>query len=382
LDFDGIDGRLEIATEDLDGLGKLFGAELPDRLPLTAKGHLLRRGDDWRLETGTGAIAGAAYEGTFALAEGTGREANAFRIALSLDDLNLDRLVRSPRPASTPPSRAAAEPRRDWRDWRLPAPTEQDDRVEAAVKARRVTLGGLLLQDLSLHLSTAPGRVALAPVSASLLGGRVEGSVTATAEGPRRRLAVALASGGLDAEQVLRLTPANGRPLAGHLDLRADLAGTGAKLGDAVATARGHLVAAMTGGQVSRSLFRAAATDLAALFDEARGRLPLACLLAVAEVRDGVATIAPFRLRTSEGTLFAGGRADLPRNTVDATIRTERTGFLALDVPLHVTGRLDSPTVSPVIASAADAWKAQAASVLDRLPPALGKRVAENGCVR
>lgn len=370
LDFDGIDGRLDVAAEDLGGLAKLFGSELAGGVSLKAGGHLLRDGDRWQLEALAGTLAGAAIDGSLLLAEGAGKEPNAVRLSLAAADIDLDRLAR--RPGASP----------DWRTWTLPAPTAQDDRLDAVLKAQRATLAGLPVQDLSLQIATAPGRVTLAPISLSTLGGRIQASVTALAEGPRRRMALTLGATDLVAGRFLSLLRGRGRPLTGRLDLAIDLAGAGARLGDAAASAAGHAVLTMGEGQVSRSLFRAASTDILALFDDDRGRLPLACLLAVADIREGIATVAPLRLRTPEGTLFAGGRIDIARNAIDGVVRSEQTGFFALDLPLQVSGRLDSPSVTPVPVSSSDAWKARGAAALTRLPPALRGRATENACAR
>jgi hypothetical protein len=128
---------------------------------------------------------------------------------------------------------------------------------------------------------------------------------------------------------------------------------TGATLSDAVKTSSGEAVLAMTGGRISRDLVERASTDLRTLFRAGEGSMPISCLLAIATLRDGLATIAPLRLRTPETTLVGGGQVNLVSETVDMALRPEAgaTSLLALKLPLRISGDFGDLHIGPSFAA-------------------------------
>ena len=83
--------------------------------------------------------------------------------------------------------------------------------------------------------------------------------------------------------------------------------------------------------------------------------MPVSCLLGIAVLRNGVATIAPLRLRTPETTLVGGGQVDLVNGKVDMTVKTEAgsTSLLALKLPLRISGDFNGLHVLPSFAASA-----------------------------
>ena len=96
-------------------------------------------------------------------------------------------------------------------------------------------------------------------------------------------------------------------------------------------------------------IVKLASTDVTGLLTSSRTMVGLECLLAVAEVRGGVAFVGPLRLRSADGTIVARGRVDLLGEALDVTVASESatTGALALDVPMRVSGSFDDPTIRP-----------------------------------
>ena len=105
----------------------------------------------------------------------------------------------------------------------------------------------------------------------------------------------------------------------------------------------------MTPGQVSRGLLERASVDLRTLFRHPEGVTRVICLLSLVDIKDGSGRIGPLRLRTHEGTVNGAGRVDLLSNRLDLTLASDpsSTGFLALDVPIRVSGNIDRLQVSP-----------------------------------
>ena len=160
--------------------------------------------------------------------------------------------------------------------------------------------------------------------------------------------------------------------------LRFEMTGENTKAG--LAASWGELVISMANGRVSRTLLRRATVDARQLLHDAPGFASVLCFVGVATMRDGLASVAPLRLKTNEGNLYAYGQIDLRRGTLNLLMRSEgrSTPFWALDIPLHVTGKLDDPKVMPYNGPVAEPEREGAES---RYPvsPAL-QRIARKGC--
>jgi hypothetical protein len=173
--------------------------------------------------------------------------------------------------------------------------------------------------------------------------------------------------------------------ISGRVDGRINLALTSNTLGDALGAAHGQLALAITKGQVARQVLQMASTDLGLLFHKESGMIPILCLLAVANVHDGIVALSPLRLRTHDGTIVGGGSSiNLLHQTLDITFETvsETTGFFSLDIPIHVTGSLADPGVHPGSKNEIHALASQAARNLRQLSPDLAPVATANPCVR
>jgi uncharacterized protein YhdP len=138
----------------------------------------------------------------------------------------------------------------------------------------------------------------------------------------------------------------------------------------------------MTGGRVTRDLLEKASTDLRSLFRKGEGAVPIACLLGVLTLRDGVATIAPLRLRTPDATLIGGGQIDLVRQRVDLTVKSQNeASVFALGVPLHVTGGFGKIGVAPAVGGSAWLDAPELNEPARRLPPPLQPLATRNPCL-
>ena len=120
-------------------------------------------------------------------------------------------------------------------------------------------------------------------------------------------------------------------------------------MADTVKGSRAQLLLAMRNGQVSRSLIERVSVDLRTLFRQPEGVTRVICLLGLVDIGGGIGRIGPLRLRTHEGTVNGAGRMDLRDNRLDLTLASDpsSTGFLALDVPIRISGEIDRLQVSP-----------------------------------
>lgn len=338
LDFDGVKGKIDIDAKKLGEFLHLLGAELGADFPFAVAGTFERSGAHWSIAEAQGRLAANPFGGTLSLAEAGRGAADTLSAGLDFATLDLAPLIGSNEAGKPISLRLEGDPAA---------------LVDARIAARQLTYGKRHLADVTVALRTRPGEIAVSDLSFAFAGGRVAGTSSAKAMGPRSHIAVSAALTGADASAAASALGAEPGQIAGKLDGRLILAMTGATLSEALKASSGEAVLAMTGGRVSRDLVERASTDLRTLFRKDEGWMPVSCLLGIATLRDGVATIAPLRLRTPETTLVGGGQIDLATESIDMMVKTEAgaTSLLALNLPLRISGNFDDLHVVPSFAS-------------------------------
>jgi uncharacterized protein involved in outer membrane biogenesis len=68
-------------------------------------------------------------------------------------------------------------------------------------------------------------------------------------------------------------------------------------------------------------------------------------LLAIVHLKNGLATLSQLRLRTPDATLNGSGQINLQRQSLNLALQSDAksTGFLALDLPVQITGDWHDP---------------------------------------
>jgi hypothetical protein len=129
----------------------------------------------------------------------------------------------------------------------------------------------------------------------------------------------------------------------------------------------------MRGGAIQKNVIEMASADIRSLFRTDRGLTPVTCLLAGLDMRAGVGTVAPLRIRSAEGTISGSATFNLYRHSFDLTIGSEAksTGLFALDIPIRASGSFGAPIITPAQWSAQGRAMLAAADSLSQLPPAL-----------
>jgi uncharacterized protein involved in outer membrane biogenesis len=370
LDFDGVKGRLDFDVENFADFLKLFGYERPLNFPVKLASRMTRDGDLWRLAETKGSFKDSNLTGEFRFEEGGHGEPDAAGVDVTLDQFDIQTLVEGVAEPNATGDGAAFRPEEH------PATT-----LDARIAAGRVTYGSVRVDDFRLSGRMVPGEIAADALNLDFAGGHVEAQAVVRAAGEDGAAKLHVAYSGGDAARLAAMAGLEDGTVAGKLDGRLSLALTGPTLDEALAQSDGQAVVAMTGGELARSLLEKVSIDLLALFRRNEGTASIQCLLGVAEIKDGNARISPLALRTADGRLFGAGALDMPSGQIDLMLRSDpdSTGALALDLPLHVTGPLDDPSVSPQLGGAPD-WLKQA----PELPPGLdppGRTLAEKtGC--
>jgi hypothetical protein len=120
------------------------------------------------------------------------------------------------------------------------------------------------------------------------------------------------------------------------------------------------------------------------LFRTREGVVEVTCLLGVVDLRNGIGTIRPLRLRTSDGTLVGGGQVDFLRQRLNLTIQSESasTSFFALDVPVSVSGDFQHLSIQSQIGSSGASLSPAGNDSLNDLPQDLRSLAERNSCMR
>ncbi|MBN9526242.1 MAG: AsmA family protein [Alphaproteobacteria bacterium] len=362
LDIDGARGRLDIVARKLGDLTRVFGARTSIEPGLKLVGDLTRDGNRWHLDEAGGRLGEDVFEGTITLHEGGRGQADD--IALNLDFPHLD----------LAPLLAGTGGQGD-----LGLPAEADAaRIRARVTANEADYGRLRAEDAELVMRVGKDEAAIDALNFALGGGRVTASASAANVEGGVSVSADLAWSGADADVLARRLGAAPGQIAGRFDARASVRGVAATTEGLIKAAQGQAIIGMEGGLIARDLLEKLSGDLRTLLRKGEGRTQISCLLGVVVLGDGIARLAPLRLRATEGVAIGGGQIDLVRRRLDVVLRTERasTSFFALDVPLRVSGRLDDPHVAPTTVAAVAPYE----TAVVKLGPDLAPIAEGNPC--
>lgn len=370
LDFEGAEGRMALEARRLDDLIGIFDSPTGIVAPLKLAGGFTRHGDAWRLEDARGDLGGNAFTGRLALDEGGRGEADDLQFRLDFDSLDLPGLL----PQGSD----------DWRSATLRPDTTQDAaHLDLQISADTLLYRDHRLQQVALTAEVAPGLIRLQEATANLgtpaQAGhlRLNGELRAT-DDDSAQLTASLQLERAEAGTVLQALGLRdgAAQIVGAVEARATLGMTGAQLGAALETLQGHAVIAMQQGRIARSLVEAASVDLRAIFRDRGDSTALRCLLAMAEMKGGMLLLGPLTLRSDGGTIRGGGAIDLRRQHLDLVLRSDpkTTGFLALDIPLHLGGPLGD------IAAKLDRQARLPDQTAPALPPAQAVLARANPC--
>jgi len=361
LAADGIAGQLAIKAPSPDRLLAITGVGGHAAMPLTLAGNLTRDDALWKLGGVKGTLGNEPYRMDAQLTEGARHAPDAFTLDAGFGELDLSTLGGQDKPGQ----------------MLLRIDDAPGTLLDAHIAAKAISDGTLKAEDVDLKAKLAPGAFSLEPLTMRFAGGtaRLQVSINnAAGEAATARLDGAIT--GADPMQLSRLLGLGALPIAGQIDLHADLAGTAVKVDDTRRSASGGLVLSMRGGTIARDLVEQASTDMRRLFRKPDGVGQIQCLLGAMDLKAGLGRLAPLRLRTSDGTLVGEGALDLRRDTIDVSFATESstTSSFALDVPVRLAGPIQDPHVLPSVS------RPSPGGDLGTLSPALQEIARANPC--
>ncbi len=363
LDVDGAEGRLTLRAPTLRPILAMGGMRGGGKTSLALSGALTRTGDLWVLAGATGKLDDSVLmPSTLRLAEGGRAQADDVSLDLVFDRLALDPLLADDIAQDEQGAPLAVEPR-------------PGTLLDGRISARALFFRHYGATDMTLSGAVAPGQIRLDGLAMTAFGGHVQASGQADSADRGGRLGAQASMAGVDLQQLRQAGIAV--PMLGRLDGRIEAEAAGETLADAARSAHVSAVIWMTGGGLSRDLFEKASIDVRRLFRTPKGMVPVSCLLGVIDMRGGIGTVSPLRIRTSDGTIAGQGRLDLPGGRIDLTIGSQSvtTSGFALDIPVRLSGPIMAPDVSLAPGRLVLA-KADPGSLL----PALRDVVRQNPC--
>jgi AsmA family protein len=378
LNLDGAEGQLELVAPTTKAILQIAGTSSDFDASLRLAGAFEHVGPLWHVSQAVGALnENAITAADLKLIEGPHGTPDDLTVDLALDHLDANVLLTAKKNGS------AADADVPFTVDRAP-----DMLIAAKVAAHELTYRGIHSSDVTFSGSLKPGRIAVDVISLDYLGAsfRASGQIDAVA-GP------ADANGGhvtanvdmmhMDIQTLRKLLAAGELPLLGRIDGRVLVEAVGATLNEAAHKARLSAVFAMDSGSISRRVIELASTDARTIFRKAAGMSPISCLVGVVDIRGGVGTLSPLRIRSADGTITGRGSFDIYRHQIDITVASEArtTSLFALDVPIRVTGLFASPTIRPAALSAAGRAQLSAGDNVSRLLPGLQPFARRSPCL-
>jgi AsmA family protein len=376
LNFDGVEGPIEIDAKKLGDLLKVFSADIGINPPLLLAGAFRHGGDHWEITLSKGKIATSALTGDLVLDEGPRGRPDNVSTTLRFGDLDLNPLLAGAGRESAAPA--------DFTAVSLRLDPNRDTNIDASIDAKQLIHGTSRVAGFGLHATLVSGAATLSRLTLAFAGGKIDASGSAGSVAGGTHVAARGALSGADAAQLALYVDALAGKLTGRVDGGFNVDMTGDTLGDAMRASRGHAVLGMVQGSVSRDLMEKLSTDLHNLFGKRKGSAQVACLLGIVDLRNGLAVISPLELRSTAGTVIGGGQVDILGKRLDITIQSESatTGLLALDIPIRISGSFADPSIDPQIGAGAKTRKALLNSnPTQNLSPELRGLAERNPCL-
>ena len=375
LGFDGVQGTLALKAPTSGPILAIAGIASQLGLSLDLTGSFDHAGDLWRLIGGTGALQGNPItDASLRLNEGSKTQPDDVAVNLAFDRLDLNGLLGRGGGSRVSTSNDA--------DLSLDIDRTPDTLLSLGLAARQVSYGRLRFSDARLSASQTPGRITVKTLSVGYLGGRLQatGQIQA-ADNASGQVKADVSLAGADVQQLRQALGFGAVPLSGPIDAQILVTADGTTLNAAARQARVSAAVSMTSGGIARQVVRMASTDIRLLFSKPSGTSAITCMLGVLDMRAGIGTVLPLRLRTQDGTIDGNAQFDLARSTFDLIFASQTASAFALDIPVRVFGSFARPTIRPARWSKTGRAMLAATDTLARLPPGVQQFAQRSPCL-
>ncbi len=345
---------LTAAGDSLAGLSPFLGTELPALGPFKLSADTKIESQAIEVKSLSLQVGGSDLAGNASLARTAARPAvKAALVSKRLDLADFSgRAAPGGGAAGAPPAGAGGAADRVFPDEPLPlaALTAVDANVKLGADLLRLT-PQLELEELQLTLALAGGRLTVAPLTAGLAGGRLDGRLTLAAAEAEPALTLTLDGSDIDFGDLLKRAEVSDE-VAGKLALDIDLKGRGASPHALAAGLGGHVQAVSQDGTIDNSILSALSAGLGditgPLFGQSRSTR-LECLVARFDIDRGQAKSRALVLDSGTFAVAGRGGIDLGAEQVNLAFdtQTSQPSLASLAVPFKVVGPLADPEVVP-----------------------------------
>jgi uncharacterized protein involved in outer membrane biogenesis len=343
FDFSVIDATFAAVGEDLRDLYFLVGVKLVNTGAYELTGRVARRGASTRFSDLKITSGQSDARATIAVDSSGSRPKIVIDLEsqrLRLADLGLRAAGREPTTPAAPRllmSAATIDPQA----WR------RDDTV-ATIHAHHLDVGPIPVQSVAATLTVNHGILTVAPLSGSVLDGRLSGHarMDLTIDAPADSVDLTLNDVNLEHYPS---QSAAGSPLKGLLHARVAVQGHGRSLHEFAASADGNVSAVISHGVMRTSLVELSGLDLGAikfLFEHPAQETPMKCAVSAFEAHGGVLTAQTLLVDTDPMLVTGKGTIQMDSEAVDLSLQGHaKHAQLRVRSPVWVRGFLTHPTV-------------------------------------
>jgi len=356
----GMDGQLEISGPDMSLLYPMTGIPLPVTPPYKVKGHLWHAGTTIHFDKFDGRVGNSDLSGSLAVDTGGRR-----RVLTA--DLNSAKTVladlggfigmapgKAETPNATPRQRAAMQAQnarnRLLPDRRLDLSKANEIDAHVTYRARRLESDYLPVDDLMVKLDLENGRLRLRPLNFGVGKGRIAVTLDVDTKPKVPRWDIDADFRNIDLRRIMQKA---GGALdgAGLVGGKLQIVGTGNSTAEVLGNGDGHLLLAMTSGQVSALLTELAGLDLLeALGFSVSGKdktFGIRCMVSDARLEKGVLRTNSMVLDTTDTNIGAAGWVNLRDEALGFRLEAhpKDVSLLSFRAPVHVSGTLKNPKV-------------------------------------
>lgn len=348
--LESLDARLDLAGADMHELYTIFRVPLPPTAAYRVDGRLRYDDKVWSFENFNGTVGRSDLSGTYVVDNRNPRmfvRANLTSNRLDITDLS-GFIGAAPAQPKVP---GKVLPQNDYRLDKLRVAD-----ADVTFTGRHFANPTLPLDQMQTHLVLRNGLLTLDPFEFGAAGGRLFGMVAVDARQPTISADADLRASGINLSRLAPTVQALAES-TGTLDGRVRLTGKGNSIAALLGSANGNVATVMQGGAVSDLVLRLMNLDIAnSLVALAKGnrKIPIRCIVANFQARDGVLTPDPLLLDTEHTLVTGEGRLLLKDERLDLRLvaQPKDGSVLALRGPIDVQGTFANPSVRPELANA------------------------------
>ncbi|WP_075879021.1 AsmA family protein [Vreelandella massiliensis] len=314
--LEGLDLELALEGPNPQRLSRLLGVALPQLPPYSVSGSLNLDDQRWTLDNMEGDIGDSDLDGRLSLDGGAKPPKLSGELhSASLDIADLGVLIGAT-------EEQESQDRFILPDTPLIGEGWQDLSAEVRYQGESVRAGSVPLSEVVIDFRLEDGHGRFEPVSFGIGEGHIDLvlDLNAGSEPPGGSMQVEMRR--VDLNDVLRQWNLADESV-GVVGGRGKFWIEGRSIAELLASADGGLLLLMTGGRLDAMLVELAGLDASqAFFSWVRGRepIPIDCLYADLQARDGVSKLDTFVIDTLDTTFTAGGEVDLNTERLDISL--------------------------------------------------------------